>query len=232
MWWLLLLAGVVGVGRLVKDALKHSRHVFHDECITPAAVQDDLRHVLLAFHTAATEQGLTWWLDYGTLLGAWRLGDILAFDHDADVGYLASEKELLAACAPTLATFGVTLNADRGTLYYGGRKLCDIDPWWPSGDVLVRGPRPSNPLLRFLEAWHNDFPSAWLAPRWRIRFLGRWFPCMNHPARRLLRLYPTCRLHLRLCIPHRQRCWVCPDFYREAWRIWRSRAGPVLERGA
>ena len=34
------------------------------------------------------EENLSSWIDYGTLLGAYRQGDILPWDQDADVGYL------------------------------------------------------------------------------------------------------------------------------------------------
>lgn len=58
---------------------------------------------------------------------------------------------------------------------------------------------------------------------------GDWYPCPNHPERLLRRRYPTCRIHLRLCFPHKQKCWVSSAFWREAWRILRSREGPVLQ---
>lgn len=220
--------------RAVRHALHTSEHVFQDACITPQPVQDEMRRILQCFQAAADRQGLTWWLDYGTLLGAWRLGDLMAFDHDGDVGYLAEERERLERCVAELAGQGIELNVERGGLFCDGRKLCDVDPWHRHRELLVRSlpeSRREGWILDQLEARYNDFPAAWIEPRWRIRFLGRMFPCPNHPERRLRQAYPTARLHLRLCFPHRQRCWICPDFYREAWRIWRTREYPVLEPG-
>lgn len=211
--------------------LAGSDWLFGEPCMNTPQQQDDFRHVLAAFREVADAHGLTWWLDWGTLLGAWRIGDVLPYDHDADIGYLAEQRPILEGMVDDLAACGVELHLRRSILKYKGVKLADIEPWTRRGDKRQRtDPATREGIYQIHDAVWEDFPAAWVEPLWEVRFLGDWYPCPNHPERLLKHRYPTCRIHMRLVIPHRQTCWICAAFWRTVWRIWGERKAPLLRR--
>lgn len=225
-----LFAGLAGaVAYVMYRELRNQHFMWHDPCVTPADTRDDIRYVLRTFRTVLEGKGIAWWLDYGTLLGAWRLGDIMAFDHDVDLSFLGTDEAKLRACAPEFAAHGITLNMERTSIFFRGRKIGDIEPWRRYGSRLCRDdPARRTGVYKYWRPLVDDFPARWIEPFWSIRFLGELYPCPSHPARFLRRRYLTCRLHLRLVIPRKQKCWRSRDFWREAWRIWRFRGAPSI----
>ena len=216
---------------LVYLEIRNADHVWHHPCITPQATRDDLLTMIRGFARVADAHGVRWWLDYGTLLGAWRLGTIMPYDHDADLSYLADDRPLLMECKEELAQLGLELNFERNIMLYRGVRMMDVEAWEHHGPLLVREhPSTREGLLKILRPMTDDFPEEWVTPRWRIELDGEWYPCPNHPERLLLHRYPTCRIHLRLCFPHKQKCWFSADFWREAWRTWNERRWPRLRR--
>jgi hypothetical protein len=229
-WLLVVLAvGVCFVAYILYRELRNQHHMWHDPCVTPEATRDDIRYVLGAFREVFEGKGITWWLDYGTLLGAWRVGDAMLFDHDADVSYLAEHEPLLRQCLPELAARGIEIDLERTSIFYRGRKLGDAEKWWRHGSNLCRDdPARRTGVYRYWRPLVDDFPAAWIDPVWSIRFAGMLYPCPNHTDRFLRRRYLGCRVHLRLVIPHKQTCWTCADFWREVLRIWRFRDAPYI----
>ena len=94
------LAGAIAV--LYKE-LKNQSHIWHSPCVTPAATRDDIVRVLRIFQEVLHGKGITWWLDYGTLLGAWRVNGPMAFDHDLDISFIGAHQARLRDCAGELA---------------------------------------------------------------------------------------------------------------------------------
>jgi hypothetical protein len=211
--------------------MRNQHHMWHDECITPSEVRDDLRRVLHAFRVAAEGTGLRWWLDYGTLLGAWRIGDVMPHDHDLDLSMRVEDLPLLERLRPRLAEQGIELRMERTSIFYRGRKIGDLETWTDYGGLLRReDPRSRELPLAFQRFFVDDFPPAWVEPLWSIQLDGAMFPCPNHPERLLRRRYVTARLHLRLVYPHKIRCWTSREFWREARRMCRFRGAPVISR--
>lgn len=89
---------------------------------TPDCCREHIRHVVFTVGDALTEAGIPWWLDYGSLLGAYRNpllkacknrkhwvcahpncppaplpGGLIPFDKDADCGFLAADWERFLA---------------------------------------------------------------------------------------------------------------------------------------
>lgn len=226
------LSAAAKLAHMVYLELRNAHHVWHDPCITPAATRDEIIHVVRTFARVADAHGLRWWLDYGTLLGAWRISGQMPFDHDCDVSLMAEDIEIARACARELADHGIELRLERTSLFYKGRKIGDAELWYRHGDLLCREADLSTRegLLIWLRKYTDDFPAAWVEKRWQIKFEGDFYPCPSRPERLLRKRYPTCWLSLRMVFPHKQRCWFSADFWKAAWMIWRSRQGPVLRR--
>lgn len=229
-WWAAGLAGAGWFALWTRDALAQSTHVWRDECLTPEETHANLLFMLDRFRLAMETRQVTWWVDYGTLLGAWRTGRLLPWDHDLDVSYLASDRSALESASEELASSGIELNLDHYGMFHRGTKL-DLEPWMRRGRMLVRTEPAGRDWLRNLhDAAFDDFPASWIEPLWQIRLEDRWLPCPRDPGRLLQRRYPTHRLHPRLSFPHKQRCWVCPGFWAGAWKILRSSYEPVVLR--
>jgi len=222
-------AGLAWLLWLVYLELRNQHHIWHDPCVTPAETRDDIRYVLDMLRRVLAGKGIVWWLDYGTLLGAWRLGDLMAFDHDLDVSFLGEHRDRLEACRPALAAVGIELNLERTSIFFRGRKIGDMEAWWRYGSRLCRDdPRTRSGIIKYFRPLVDDFPAERITPRWRIRLAGELYPCPNRPAAFLRHRYLTCRLHLRLAIPHKQKCWVSGAFWREAARIWACGTAPAI----
>lgn len=229
----ILVAGGFGAGVLVTllyYELRNQSHMWSDDCETPAQDQADIRVVASRMRAAMERQGVRWWLDYGTLLGAWRLGECLPYDHDLDMSYLAEDRAKLEAALPELASHGVTLELEHGRIFYGGRKIGDIEAWQRFGDRLCRDdPASRTGVMRFWRPQVDDVKADWVVPCGEIMFCGEWYKSPRQVKRFLRHRYIMCRLHLRMTIPHKQRCWICASFWQWAWKIWTCRDYPQLK---
>jgi hypothetical protein len=114
------------------------------------ALRRVLRDVAEVLHT----HGVTYWSDFGTLLGLARDGDIILGDKDVDLCVLDSDRPLVMGAAADFATRGYFLTGEGGAK----RKLmrvfdlktpfyADIYPYRPEGDTLksVLDPRDDVP---------------------------------------------------------------------------------------
>lgn len=72
----------------------------HYQSPTPACCLQHIRDLVDHFAGVADELGVTWWADYGTLLGAVRNQGIIPHDKDADLGVDADGFEALLNFQP------------------------------------------------------------------------------------------------------------------------------------
>ncbi|MEW6283617.1 MAG: LicD family protein [Candidatus Eremiobacterota bacterium] len=201
------------------------RHVLHHPCITPLETRQQLMFLLESFQAVAQRYGVTWWLDYGTLLGAYRVGELLPWDHDADVGCLASDGPILETARSEFEGLGITVK--RHGLRVGEARL-DLDRWHRVEGSLRRDTGPRTPWWQWYAGRFDDFPAEAVAAPRRIRLGSGTFPCPADPRSFLRRRFPTLHLHERFCLPHKQQCWFCPEFWRESGRILLSRYQPEI----
>ncbi len=68
---------------------------------------------LLEVKAALDKQGITFWLDYGTLLGAVRNGAVIPWDHDIDFGAIKNEEDF-----PKIIAAGKELEKNGYEVYY------------------------------------------------------------------------------------------------------------------
>jgi hypothetical protein len=73
-----------------------------------------LRSLVPAVCGVLDAHGIDYWLDFGTLLGFRREGDIILSDKDADLSVLAEEKPRIVALAPAFAQAGLDFTARGG----------------------------------------------------------------------------------------------------------------------
>ena len=64
---------------------------YNDDCFPPVAKTAALRDLLVDVTRLLDDAGMTYWLDCGTLLAAVRDGQLIPWDHDADIGYFAKD---------------------------------------------------------------------------------------------------------------------------------------------
>ena len=64
------------------------RFYYNDACYLTEDKRKDLREAVFAICEVYEQQNQTHWIDFGTLLGAYRSGDVLPHDGDADVSRL------------------------------------------------------------------------------------------------------------------------------------------------
>ncbi len=61
----------------------------------PDCCKNNLKEMLTDIDEILNEENIPYWIDYGTLLGAVREGDILDYDEDADIGILKQDSDKL-----------------------------------------------------------------------------------------------------------------------------------------
>lgn len=207
--------------------LRNQSHMWQHACATPLETQADIRRVAARLKDALNAQGVRWWLDYGTLLGAWRIGAILPYDHDLDMSYLAEDAPRIRRAFKSLKARGITLDLDHGRIFHHGKLIGDLEAWHEHDGTLCRDdPRQRRGVMRFWRPLVDDLKRDWVLPAGEIQFCGEWHKAPRQVKRVLRHRYLMCRLHLRLTIPHKQKCWICASFWRWSWRIWTCREFP------
>lgn len=177
----------------------------------------DATYLATTFLRLAGPTELVWWLDYGSLLGAYRWGRALPWDYDLDISYRAEGKAVLESLVGEFAAFGIELNLRRQRLLYE-KVYLDIEAWLEQDGLMVREDLLSRQAeLGAVDACYFRFPARWLQPLWEIRFEDHYFPCPNRPAELLTKRYGN----FRIPIPASARTYLHPRFYRLAWQMSR-----------
>lgn len=73
--------------------------------------------------------GIRYWLDFGTLLGAWRTGRVIPYDYDVDVSVHADQLPLVEQLLESLPG-GLFLKGKKSGIWYkirARRRLCSLD---------------------------------------------------------------------------------------------------------
>lgn len=170
----------------------------------------DLVHVLRTFKRIVSGTGLIYWLDYGALLGAYRWGNMLPWDHDLDISYLWAQGGTLMDTAPDFEAHGMELSVGRYGIFYENVKV-DLEPWLEIDGLMIRANH-----LDYEGGWkrmderHDRFPSQWVNPLYQIYLAGDYYNCPNQVERLLRKRYTN----IDLIVPHRVKAFLYPRLYR------------------
>lgn len=122
------------------------------------------------------DAGMHWWLDYGALLGAVRVGGMIAHDNDADIGILKDDwgklKQLRAAAqeAGFALRFLKHLDYARAQVSHANRLHVCIFVWHEPKPGWLE--RPSYMRIDDQVGKGRGFPKAWVEDRSRISWEG------------------------------------------------------------
>ncbi|MBM4440617.1 MAG: LicD family protein [Candidatus Rokubacteria bacterium] len=152
--------------------------------VRPACCTAHLKDLLRFTAALLTRHRIRFWVDWGTLLGAVREGDLIAWDSDVDLGVLAEDLPRVAALHAEIVAAGHTLQtAYAGRLAIGRSVMntqhVDVYPWRAEGDRLVLGTPDAE------ERW--AFPAAAVARMTQVRMEDRAFPAPADPPQFLAR---------------------------------------------
>jgi hypothetical protein len=171
----------------------------------------DIIHVLSVFKQIMSKTGLVYWLDYGTLLGAYRWGDILPWDHDADISYMGGQSPILIESAPEFERHGMLLKVGQCRIFYEN-VIVDILPWVERDGRMIET-RHLDYQPGFLKSWderYDYFPSRWVNPVHEIYLAGDYYNCPNQVEQILRKRYGN----INLIVPHRVKALLSPRLYK------------------
>lgn len=170
--------------------------------ITPDLIDRCLRYVAGTLE----RRGIDYRITYGTLLGAVRDGDVIAWDHDFDIqighermfDVLALNDEIAAdgfAFRPTrMPAQALAINPGNLSVFWN----CALGIWFRGtkvGDIYVFFPFADGVLRRFdfeNEAYwcpHSSFPAWFVEGSARVTLRGREYPTFRAPEKFLAGVY-------------------------------------------
>ena len=180
------------------------------QCNTHPAVTSPTGYPWLSSHVQRIQ---IYFFLAGTLLGAYRTGDILPHDHDADISFLLSSEP--SDAFRELTKSGINAN---GLAARFGEVSLDFVRWRPQNrtsggktEVMLHKFYPSsvkdNALLRYHHTLET-FPQEWALPSARIDFHGVNVSIPNSPERLLAFRYPWTYGTFGFQFPYKWKCWV------------------------
>lgn len=186
---------------------------YNDECYLTDEKRQNLRIMVQNISRVFDKSGVQYWLDYGTLLGAYHTGDILPHDHDADISFILRTQSINAYSELTRS--GIKAN---GFMAIFGNATADFVRWIPANrttsaktEVMLHKFYPSSSGDNFILKYHHTletFPESWVVPPARINFHGVHVAIPNSPERLLSFRYPYTYGMFGFQFPYKWKCWV------------------------
>lgn len=190
---------------------------FEQSCFTDDQQKKDIKYALRAFHTEMVANNLTYWLEGGTLLGAYRRSGHIPWDHDADLGYLLAERPRFRkkVVGNLIRNYNITMNPSNPVSMKYGRGEIDIFAY---GTYETLGIGPDNVTLTRAtfrnsdyEEYFEDMRQEWLFPIRFCRFEDLQLLCPNKTYEVLRRRYPVTFPLFRF--PFKLRCLLWPPHF-------------------
>ena len=178
-----------GSGRAVdrepctRDTPSCNYAIFGPGTTLPACCTAHLLEVLEYVAGLLEENGIAYWIDYGTLLGAVRHADLIPWDGDADLGIFEEDVERVLALTPTIARDGYSLDDSHPAVLrvqYSptNQRHVDLMPWSDvDGELRDRHEAEEQWPGMAGRAW---FPRSYVEDLTELPIHGRLYPA---PAR-------------------------------------------------
>ncbi|XP_077869014.1 uncharacterized protein RT0683-like [Saccoglossus kowalevskii] len=162
---------------------------------------------------------VTYWLDFGTLLGAMRNGDIIRYDGDADISRIYPEGKKYSDYLFTkkLMEKGIEGNAIIATYK---DVTVDLHKWDIHKEFTKDGTmhmivkrwystrrRKENPYVNELYDKTVIVPLSWILPTRRVRFLGIEAKIPNNVDEFLNNRF-SFTYKLDISVPYKWKCWI------------------------
>lgn len=156
-----------------------------DPCYTLPDHQQNLSNFVADMCSELDRMNVTYWLDYGTALGAWRMADVLPWDHDSDISILADTN----ASQPEFRR--LMHSALHRVKRAGGY------PQSVTIDLMINTLHPDNLLRRadqhLLPQWYPTSPFFHLFAKYKIFLYFGWYAGGWRGGRRWCRRIWLCR---------------------------------------
>jgi hypothetical protein len=193
----------------------------------PACCTEHLLELARFVDSALVGRGLVHWLDYGSLLGAVRDGQLIPWDDDVDFGYLHDDHDLVVEALVT-ASSGTTYEIDLATpdvifVHFSSvnRQHADLFPWDRVDGRLT--PRFEAPLAWPGISERESFPARFIEDLEPVSLAGHAFsaPSPVHEFLERHRYGPDYLIPARglVWMPAAEAITIC-DFTPAASRLW------------
>ncbi|XP_078360333.1 ribitol 5-phosphate transferase FKRP-like [Oculina patagonica] len=218
-WIIVILGMFLTIGVIKKYNLLRLIPLQKEECYLTKQEQDQLRHILRHVITIFDDMNVTYWLDYGTLIGALKSGDILSYDTDGDVAFLVNEYYKPQEVRDRLREFEIIYGY--GESYFSrakyGTMWVDVTRWTvhdgifdgrstklASKDLSNRDDVSRDFVNRYRDE-NEKFPFQWIQPRKTIKFLNITAKVPNEAEKLIRHRYPYT---YRFSVPYKFKCWI------------------------
>eukprot|EP00794_Sanderia_malayensis_P007581 gene7581-8420_t len=186
---------------------------YNKDCYLSTDDKNDLIYLLKGLIQEFQAHKITYWLDYGTLLGAIRYGGVIPWDGDGDVSIIhPGDKYDATSWIDDLARRGI--GANMMIARYGNMQV-DIMRW--KRFYVIENDKNVTYLYKYYPASTKDsfavrmhhklesFPEDWIEPRKSVDFNGTkaHVPCKWKEL--LAKRYP---MSLSFTFPYKWKCWV------------------------
>ncbi|XP_046369770.2 uncharacterized protein LOC124144427 isoform X1 [Haliotis rufescens] len=119
--------------------LPRSMGYYNNRCYLSREEINNMKYLLTQVSAAFNRQNVTYWLDFGTLLGVWKTGEIIRYDGDIDIGRhftgTTADAHMIQETRKLLNQFNVTID-DFQAKYKGS--VADLFRWETYGNVSTK----------------------------------------------------------------------------------------------
>ncbi|XP_077994697.1 uncharacterized protein LOC144448355 [Glandiceps talaboti] len=177
----------------------------------------DLRFMLKSTTNVLEEMNVTYWLDYGTLIGAVRNGDIMRHDSDGDISIITTQ--LYEELKEKMEQNRLRLTSTRENGFYRVRRAdrhqalhVDIFSWDVIEGLCDQKPCKKVAMTRGFKKGvqiavkeYETIPLSWILPQTEIDFADFKVKIPNRAVDVLKNRYPVT---YGWTVPYKIRCWL------------------------